>query len=140
MKQDSNTTLLSRRGLISGLALMASTQPAWAIYGHWRRVARRTTVVVASTAAATSAEASQQQAAAANSAKASADASAAAAQQAAAAASQAEAQAKAAAQHNSTTQSAEAKLKELKSMYDQKLISQSDYEAAKAKVLAEMTK
>ena len=32
------------------------------------------------------------------------------------------------------------KLAELQSLYDQKLISQSDYQAAKTKVLNEMTK
>jgi hypothetical protein len=138
MKKPANRTTLTRRGLVGGLVLMAVTEPAWAVLGHWRRVARRTTVVVASTAGAEAAAAEQQQqAAAANSAKASADASAAAAQQSAAAAQQAEAQAKAAAAPKAKTP--QEKLKELQSLYDQKLISQADYEAAKQKVLSEMT-
>ena len=131
MNQAKNSKVFSRRALVGGLALMACTQPAWAILGHWRRVARRTTVVVASTAGAEAATSEQQQAAAANSAKASADASAAAAQQA-------EAQDKAAAAP--AKKSPQEQLNELQSLYDQKLISQSDYEAAKTKVLNDMTK
>ena len=138
MNQAKNSKVVSRRALVGGLALMACTQPAWAVLGHWRRVARRTTVVVASTAGAEAAASEQQQAAAANSAKASADASAAAAQQSAAAAQQAEAQAKAAAAP--AKKSPQEQLKELQSLYDQKLISQADYEAAKTKVLNDMTK
>lgn len=135
MDQSSEKTRLARRSLIGAVALLVCAQPAWAVLGHWRRVARRTTVVVASTASAESAAAAQQTAA--NSAKASADASAAAAKQSEAAAQQAEAQAKADAQPASS-QSAQVKLKDLKSLYDQKLISASDYEAAKTKILNEM--
>lgn len=139
MDRSTDKTRRVRRGLIGAAALMVFAPSAWAVAGHWRRVARRTTVVVAGTASAEAASAEQQQAAA-NSAKAAADASAAAAQQSAAAAQQAEAQAKAAAAQPASSQSAQAKLKELQSLYDQKLISASDYEAAKTKVLNEMTK
>lgn len=132
---------LPRRGLIVGLAGvagLAATQPAWAIAGVWRRTARRTVIVAGAATASAESNAAAQQTAAANSAKASADASAAAAQQSAAAAQQAEAQAKAAAAP--ATKTPQEKLKDLQSLYDQKLISQSDYEAAKQKVLNEMTK
>ena len=80
-------------------------------------------------AAATANAAAADQAAAARSA---ADASAAAAQQAKTAATQAQSSA---AQTNSPQQ----KLKELQSLYDQKLISASDYEAAKKKILSQLT-
>ena len=42
---------LPRRSLVTGLVLLAATQPAWAILGVWRRTARRT-VIVASAATA----------------------------------------------------------------------------------------
>jgi hypothetical protein len=131
-------TFLPRRSLILGAALLAASAPSWAIFGVWRRAARRTvflagatTAAVASTeaAAATAGAAAANQAAAARSA---ADASAAAAQQAKTAAAQAQA---GAAQANSPQQ----KLKELQSLYDQKLISASDYEAAKKKILSQLT-
>ena len=132
---------LPRRSLITGLALLAATQPAWAILGVWRRTARRT-VVVASAATASAyatadANASKEAAAAqsAQSAQAAADASATAAKQAAASADKAAAQAQAAA----STKTPQQKLAELQSLYDQKLISQSDYEAAKTKILSQVT-
>ena len=95
-------------------------------------VARRTayrTVVWGNAAAATSAAAvsAESNAAAANEAQA-------AAQQASIAAAQAQSAA-AAAQQKTPQQ----KLQELQSLYDQKLISDSDYEAAKQKVLKELT-
>jgi hypothetical protein len=98
--------------------------------GVARRTAYRT--VVWGGAAAASADA----AAAAN-----ASANAAAANEAAAAAQQArlaaaEAQSAAAAAQQKTPQQ---KLQELQSLYDQKLISASDYEAAKKKILNELT-
>ncbi len=55
--------------------------------------------------------------------------------QAAASADKAAAQAQAAA----STKTPQQKLAELQSLYDQKLISQSDYEAAKTKILNEVT-
>ena len=141
MTQSKLQDKLPRRGLVVGLALLAATQPAWAILGVWRRAARRT-VVVASAATASAyatadANASKEAAAAqsAQSAQAAADASATAAKQAAASADKAAAQAQAAA----STKTPQQKLAELQSLYDQKLISQSDYEAAKTKILNQVT-
>jgi len=137
MTQRKRQGRLPRRSLIAGLALMAATQPAWAIMGVWRRTAARTVVVaIAATASASdtaNANASKE-AAAAQSAQAAADASA-AAKQAAASADKAAAQAQAAA----STKTPQQKLAELQSLYDQKLISQSDYEAAKTKILNQVT-
>ncbi len=64
--------------------------------------------------------------------EAAADASAASAEKAKAAATQAQAGA-------AQAESPQQKLKELQSLYDQKLISASDYEAAKKKILAQLT-
>ena len=129
---------LPRRSLLAGAALLVATQPAWAILGVWRRAARRTVFVAgAATAAAVTTEAAVEssaaaanQAAAAQSAQAAAKQSAAAAQQAEAAAAQAKA---------GQTKTPQQKLAELQSLYDQKLISASDYEAAKKKILAQLT-
>jgi hypothetical protein len=107
-------TKLPRRSLLAGAALLVATQPAWAILGVWRRAARRTVFV----------------AGAAQSAPAAAAQSAAAAQQAEAAAAQAKA---------AQTKTPQQKLAELQSLYDQKLISASEYAAAKTKVLNQMT-
>jgi len=127
---------LPRRGLILGAALLVASTPSWAILGVWRRAARRTVFVAgATTAAVVSTEAAAANAAAANQAAAAqsaADASAAAAQQAKTAAAQAQA---GAAQAGSPQQ----KLKELQSLYDQKLISAADYESAKKKILSQLT-
>lgn len=128
---------LPRRSLLAGAALLAATQPAWAILGVWRRAARRTVIVagaataaVATTAAAESSAAAANQAAATKSAQAAAAQSAAAAQQAETAAAQAKA---------SQSKTPQQKLAELQSLYDQKLISASDYAAAKSKILNQMT-
>jgi hypothetical protein len=129
---------LPRRSLITGLALLAATQPAWAILGVWRRTARRTVIVASAATASAYATANanaSKEAAAAQSAQSAADASAAAAKQAAASADKAAAQAQAAA----STKTPQQKLAELQSLYDQKLISQSDYEAAKTKILNQVT-
>jgi hypothetical protein len=130
-------TKLPRRSLLAGAALLVATQPAWAIFGVWRRAARRTvfvagaaTAAAATTAAVAESSAAANQAAAAQSAQAAAAQSAAAAQQAEAAAAQAKA---------SQTKTPQQKLAELQSLYDQKLISASDYAAAKTKVLNQMT-
>ncbi|MBE2259813.1 MAG: SHOCT domain-containing protein [Candidatus Accumulibacter sp.] len=131
MKQTATDRMFSRRKLLGGLALLVCTQPAWAIFGVWRRAARRTVIVAgaATTAAvATESAAASQEAAAAASAQAAANASAAAAQQAAAAADQAAARA-------SQTRTPQQRLQELQSLYDQGLISASDYESAKAKIV-----
>jgi hypothetical protein len=130
-------TKLPRRSLLAGAALLVATQPAWAILGVWRRAARRTVVVAgaataaaATTAAVAESNAAANQAAAAQSAQAAAAQSAAAAKQAEAAAAQAKA---------TQTKTPQQKLAELQSLYDQKLISTSDYEVAKTKILNQMT-
>jgi len=131
-------TKLPRRSLLAGAALLVATQPAWAIFGVWRRAARRTVFVAgaATAAAATTAAVAESNAAAANQAAAAQSAQAAAAQSAAAA-KQAEA---AAAQAKATqTKTPQQKLAELQSLYDQKLISAQDYQAAKTKILNQMT-
>jgi len=138
MKSSEITRTQPRRKLLAGVLLLAATQPAWAIFGVWRRAARRTvfvagaatTAAVATEAAAEANAAAANQAAAAQSAQAAATQSAAAAQQAEAAAAQAKA---------SQTKTPQQKLAELQSLYDQKLISASDYEAAKKKILAQLT-
>ncbi|WP_291992988.1 SHOCT domain-containing protein [Candidatus Accumulibacter sp. ACC003] len=126
MKQNETGRMSSRRKLLGGLALLACTQPAWAIFGVWRRAARRTVIVAG--AATTAAVVSDNAAASQEAAAASAQAAAAAAQQAAAAADQAAARA-------SQSKTPQQKLKELQSLYEQGLISASDYESAKAKVV-----
>jgi hypothetical protein len=133
---------LPRNMLLSALAvvpLLAFTEPAWAILGVWRRTAVRVAVVstAATEGAVASANASKEAAATAQ-AQSAANASAAAAQQSAAAATQAAAEAKAATA-TTTAKTPQQKLQELQSLYDQKLISQSDYEAAKQKILSSVT-
>jgi hypothetical protein len=133
---------LPRNTLLSVLAmlpLLAFTDPAWAILGVWRRTAVRVAVVstAATEGAVASANASKQAAATAQ-AQSAADASAAAAKQSAAAATQAAAAATAATAAT-TAKTPQQKLAELQSLYDQKLISQSDYEAAKQKILSGVT-
>jgi hypothetical protein len=126
---------LPRNTLLSVLAmlpLLAFTDPAWAILGVWRRTA----VTVAVVGSAEAANASKQAAATAQ-AQSAANASAAAAQQSAAAATQAAAAATAATA--ATAKTPQQKLQELQSLYDQKLISQSDYEAGKQKILSGVT-
>jgi len=127
------------RILLVALALLMVTESAWAILGVWRRTAVRTAVVVGSVDA--SAAAANSAAAASANANAAAEAAAATSAQQAAAASAASAQqaAAAAASASNPPQTPEQKLAQLQSLYDQKLISQSDYEAAKTKILNEMT-
>lgn len=126
----------ARRRLLGGLALLAFAQPAWAILGVWRRAARRTVFVAgAATASVVATEAAASNAAAAASAQSAADASAAAARQAQESANQAASQANTA----KATKTPQQKLQELQSLYDQKLISASDYEAGKKKILSEVT-
>ena len=125
-----------RRSLILGAALLAASTPSWAIFGVWRRAARRTVIVAgAATAAVATTEAAAATAAAANAnaaAASQAEAARAAAERAQTAATQAQASA---AQAGSPQQ----RLKELQSLYDQKLISASDYEAAKKKIISQLT-
>lgn len=133
---------LPRNTLLSAmafLAMLACVEPAWAILGVWRRTAVRVAVVstAATEGAVASANASKEAAATAQ-AQSAADASAAAAKQSAAAATQAAAAATTAATA-ATAKTPQQKLQELQSLYDQKLISQSDYEAAKQKILSGVT-
>jgi hypothetical protein len=132
---------LAAKSLLGVIALLIVTEPAWAILGVWRRTA--VTVAVVSSAesqkAASSAAAATANANAANAnANAAKDAAAAAtAQQSAAASAAAAQQAAASAAHPQKTP--QQKLQDLQSLYDQKLISESDYQAAKTKILNEMT-
>ena len=115
---------LTRRRLLGGLALLVVAQPAWAILGVWRRTARRTAVVAG---AATATAAAGANAAATQQAEAAANASAAAAKQAEASASQAAAA--------TATKTPEQQLQELQTLYDQKLITEAEYNAQKQKIL-----
>jgi uncharacterized protein (DUF2147 family) len=117
---------LSVKLVVGALALITLTEPAWAVLGVWRRAAVTTAVV--STAVVTS------EAAAAN-ANASREAAAAASAQQAAAASAASAAAAQQAAAQTMQKSPQQKLQELQSLYDQKLISAADYQAAKTKIL-----
>lgn len=136
-KMNLNTSVWAK-ALLGAMALFMVTESAWAILGVWRRTAvvvGATTAAVATTeaaAASANATASKEAAAAAN-AQSAANASAAAAQQSAAAAQQAAA--RAATPPPAPAKTTEQKLAELQSLYDQKLISQSDYQAAKTKIL-----
>ena len=109
--------------VVGALALITLTEPAWAVLGVWRRAAITTAVVtptVATSEAAAANAAASREAASAQQAAAASAASAAAAQQAAA---------------QTVQKSPQQKLRELQSLYDQKLISASDYQAAKMKIL-----
>lgn len=125
---------LAAKVLLGVIALLMVTEPAWAILGVWRRTAVRTAVVVGTVSSADAARAS---AANANAAAANEAAAAAAAQQSAAASAAAAQQAAASAAH--PQKSPQQKLQELQSLYDQKLISESEYQASKQKILNQMT-
>ena len=117
--------------VVGALALITLTEPAWAILGVWRRAAITTAVVTTSVATS--------EAAAANAAASREAAATASAQQAAAASAASAASAQQAAVAAQTAQkSPQQKLRELQSLYDQKLISASDYQTAKAKILNQM--
>jgi hypothetical protein len=118
---------LAAKTLLAAIALLMVTEPAWAILGVWRRTA--VTVAVVSSA--------ERQKAASTAAAASEAASAAAAQQSAATSAAAAQQAAAAAAN--PPKSPQQQLKELKSLYDQGLISASEYQASKQKILNQMT-
>ena len=130
---------LPTRVLVGIVALLLCATQAFAILGVWRRHARRwavvgTTVAVSHAAAASSAEA--QQSAAAQTAAAQSAAAASQASAAAAAAAASAAAAKPAAPAQKTPQQ---QLEELDALYKQGLITESEYNAAKAKVLAQIT-
>ena len=132
MSQINLRTSLRVRVLLGVLALITFTEPAWAILGVWRRTAVRTAVVVGSVATA---EVATSAAVANANANASMEAAAAASAQQAAAASAQQAAASAA----SPPKSPQQKLRELQSLYDQQLITASEYQASKQKILNEMT-
>jgi predicted lipid-binding transport protein (Tim44 family) len=134
---------LPPRVLLGVLALLLYAPQGSAIFGVRRRTAVVAYSVGASAGASKEAAASQQQAAAAQESAAAqqsaaasqaAAASAAAASQAAAAAAASKAAAPAAPQKTPQQQ-----LQELDNLLKQGLISQSDYNAAKAKILAQIT-
>jgi putative oligomerization/nucleic acid binding protein len=142
MKSESTRQAFLTKVLFGAVVLLLCATQGFAIFGVWRRHARRWavvgTTVAVSSAAAHSAAAAQQSAAAtsaAQSAAASSQASAAAAQEAAASA----AAAKSAAPATTAQKTPQQKLEELDSLYKQGLISEGDYNAAKTKILAEIT-
>jgi hypothetical protein len=118
------------------LALLLLAEQSFGIAGVWRRHARRWavvgTTVAVSEASKSSAQTQQADTAAAQSAAAASQASAAAAESAAAAS-------RAAAAPAAAAKTPQQKLEELESLYKQGLISESDYNAAKAKILAQLT-
>jgi len=118
-------------------ALVVCTEPAWAVLGVWRRTAVRTAVVVGAVGTTAAAANASREAAASASAQQAAQASEAAARQSAAAAQQASAAAAGGAAAPPKTP--QQKLAELQSLYNQKLITKSDYDAAKAKIVSGLT-
>jgi hypothetical protein len=126
---------LAAKSLLGVIALLMITEPAWAILGVWRRTAVTVAVVSSAESQKAASSAAAQQSAATAAAQQSA--AAAAAQQSAAASAAAAQQAAAAAAH--PQKSPQQKLQDLQSLYDQKLISESDYQAAKTKILNQMT-
>jgi predicted lipid-binding transport protein (Tim44 family) len=140
MTRASSRQRFGTRILMGALVLLLCATQGFAILGVWRRHARRwavvgTTVAVSSAAAHSAAESESAAAstAAAQSAAASSQASAAAAQAAAAAA------AKPAAPAAASPKTPQQRLEALDDLYKQGLISESDYNAAKAKILAQLT-
>ena len=131
------------RVLLGVLALIVYAAPVSAVLGVRRRAVRRTAIVVGESeksAAAKQSAAAQQQAAAeqkAAAAQTAAAQSAAAAANASAASAAAASQAAAAAS-KSQEKTPQQKLAELQSLYSQGLISESDYNAAKAKILSQL--
>jgi membrane protease subunit (stomatin/prohibitin family) len=145
MTRESRRQSFRRKVTIGAVALLLCATQGFAIFGVWRRHARRWaivgTTVAVSSAAAHSAAASQSAAAstaastaAAQSAASASQASAEAAKSAAAAAA-----AKPAAPPAAAQKTPQQRLEELNSLYKQGLISKSDYDAAKAKILAQIT-
>ncbi len=147
MRSESTRHSFRTKVVMGAVALLLCATQGFAIFGVWRRHARRwavvgTSVAVSSAAASESAAAKQSAAAqqtaaaetaAAQSAAAASQASAEAAKAAAAAA------AKPAAPATTAQKTPQQKLEELESLYKQGLISESDYNAAKAKILAQLT-
>ena len=120
------------RILLVVLVTLAYAPDALAIFG----VRRRTFIVAYSMGMASASQqqaAAAQQTAAAQQASSSSQAAAASAQHAAAAAS------KAAASSAAPQKTPQQQLQDLKSLYDQGLISKSEYEAAQQKIIAKIT-
>ena len=126
MIRENSRLSVSVKLVVGALALITLTEPAWAVLGVWRRAAITTAVVTTSVATS--------EAAAANAAASKEAAAAASAQQAAAASAASAASAQQAAAQT-VQKSPQQKLHELQSLYDQKLISAADYQAAKTKIL-----
>jgi hypothetical protein len=145
MTRESTRQSLGIRTMLGALVLLLCATQGFAVFGVWRRHARRwavvgTSVAVSSAAAHESAAASQSAAAAQTAAAETAAAqSAAAASQASAEAAKAAAAAKPAAPAAGAQKTPQQKLQELESLYKQGLISEADYNAAKAKILAQIT-
>jgi hypothetical protein len=137
MSQPKVNRRLRTAALLAGISMFVFTEPAWAIFGRWAVAAVAVSATRAHDEAAVSAanNAAAQQAAANANAQQSAQAAEAAARQSAYAAQEAAARTAAAPAPPKTAQQ---KLAELQSLYDQKLISQSDYQAAKTKILNSM--
>jgi putative oligomerization/nucleic acid binding protein len=129
---------------LGALALLLCATQSFAIFGVWRRHARRWavvgTTVAVSSAAAHSAAASESAAASTAASTAAAQSAAAASQASAdAAKSAADAAAAKAAPPAASQKTPQQRLEELDGLYKQGLISKSDYDAAKAKILAQIT-
>ncbi len=127
------------------LALLLFAEQSFGIAGVWRRHARRWAVVGTSVAVSNEekqSQAQQQQAAAAqqqSAAETAAAQSAAASAQASAAAAQAAAKAAEKPAAAPAQKTPEQQLEELQSLYKQGLITESDYNAAKQKILAQIS-
>ena len=143
MTRNSLTRRFPMMVLTGAAALLLCATQGFAVFGVWRRTARRV-AVVGTTAAVSSESAAAKSSAAASQQTAEAETAAA---QSAAAASQASAAAAQAAAAKSAAPAAAApaqktpqqQLQELESLYKQGLITESDYNAAKAKILAQIT-
>jgi hypothetical protein len=130
MRIPSRKTLTLKVSLLI-LVFLASTIPSWAILGVRRRTARRTAAVVHSQDAAAAKQ--QQQTASAQQQPATAQQQPAAAQQQTGAAQQ-----QAAAAATAPKKTTQQQLEELQSLYKQGLITESDYDEQKKKILDEM--
>ena len=128
------------RILLSGAVAFLCAAQSFAVFGVWRRHARRWAIVGTSVAVSNEQRqsAAAQQSAAAETAAAQSAASS--AQAAAAAAQSAAATSKAAAEESAAPaqKTPQQKLQELDSLYKQGLITRSDYDAAKQKILAQI--
>ncbi len=143
MRRNSLTKRFPMMVLTGTAVLLLCATQGFAIFGVWRRTARRVAVVGTSAAVASSESAAAKSSAAAQqtaAAETAAAQSAAAASQASAAAAQAAAAKTAAPAAAAPAQKTpQQQLQELEGLYKQGLITESDYNAAKAKILAQIT-